>query len=334
MNRRADVSLTFALCASLVLHGLLSLALAEAFVRDVGGRIWLPPPPQRVQALAEADAPLPRFDLQEDPRRRLGDAGGTGYAIDESPGENQLLARQGSLDQPMLSRDPVGPGRVGDQPSEWTAPPGDGGAVDAARLPSPAFASATDAQAVGMTSPVNAPSAPPSPIEAPRDPDGDAASAEAIPPQNAPQPAVAMNAPSAVAVPATDGAARPGPRVVADPAPKGDSELDPVSVVGTMDFRSGSTTVRAGRKHKIIRPQLTLDAKLDLVTMGSTYIILRMCLDESGNVTSSEIVRSSGSESVDQVFKVTSYEWWFEPARDASSNAPVKDQFQFVIRIN
>jgi TonB family protein len=101
-----------------------------------------------------------------------------------------------------------------------------------------------------------------------------------------------------------------------------------------MDFRSGSTTVRAGRKHKIIRPQLTLDAKLDLVTMGSTYIILRMCLDESGNVTSSEIVRSSGSESVDQVFKVTSYEWWFEPARDASSNAPVKDQFQFVIRIN
>ena len=331
MNRRADVSLTFALCASLVLHGLLSLALAEAFVRDVGARIWLPPPAQR--PLAEADAPVPRFDLDEDPRRRLGDAAGTGYAIDESPGEHQLLARQGSLDQPMLSRDPVGRGRVGDEPSEWTAPPGEGGATDAARLPSPTFASASDAQAVGIPSPVNAPS-PPSQVEAPRDPDGDVASDEATPPQAAPQPAVAMNAPTVAAAPASDGAARPGPRVAADPAPKGESELDPVSVIGTMDFRSGSTTVRAGRKHKIIRPRLTLDAKLDLVTLGSTYVILRMRLDESGNVTSSEIARSSGSDSVDQVFKVTSYEWWFEPARDATSNLPVKDQFQFVIRIN
>jgi TonB family protein len=143
-----------------------------------------------------------------------------------------------------------------------------------------------------------------------------------------------MSAPAAAAMPASKSPARPGPRVAADPAPKGESELDPVSVIGTMDFRSGSTTVRAGRKHRIIRPRLTLDAKLDLVSMGSTYVILRMRLDESGNVTSSEVARSSGSDSVDQVFKVTSYEWWFEPARDASSNAPVKDQFQFVIRIN
>ena len=38
--------------------------------------------------------------------------------------------------------------------------------------------------------------------------------------------------------------------------------------------------------------------------------------------------------SADQVFKVTSYEWWFEPARDDSSDRPVRDDFQFVIRIN
>jgi TonB family protein len=130
-----------------------------------------------------------------------------------------------------------------------------------------------------------------------------------------------------------DEPARPGPRTSADPAPKGTSELDPVSVVGTMDFRSGSTTVRAGRKHKLVRPRLTLDAKLDLATLGSTYVVLGMRLDAAGNVVNSEVVRSSGSGSLDQIVKVTSYEWWFEPARDAS-NQPAADAFQFVIRIN
>ena len=333
MNRRADVSLTFALCASLVLHGLLSLALAEAFVRDVGGRIWLAAP-SRGQALAEAEAPLPRFDLDEDPRRRLGDAEGTGYAIDESPGERQLLARQGAVDQPMLSRDPVGPGRVGDEPSEWTLAPGDGGATDSARLPSPAFASAADAPAVGIAASAAVPSAASHPRnEVARDPAGDLAAAQATPDQMTAPSAVAPSAAPPPAASAGDGDARPGPRVAADPAPKGESELDPVSVVGTMDFRNGSTTVRAGRKHKIIRPRLTLDAKLDLVSLGSTYLILRMRLDESGNVTSSEVARSSGSNSVDQVFKVTSYEWWFEPARD-QRNRPTTDLFQFVIRIS
>ena len=343
MNRRPDVSLTFALCASLVLHGLLSLALAEAFVRDAGARIWLPPPAQRAVHVAEADAPMPRFELDEDPRRRLGDAGGTGYAIDESPGQKQLLARQGAQDQPMLSRDPVGPGRVGDDPSEWTAAPGDGGATEPAQLPEPAFASPPAAHALGITAPVRADVAPPEPGTVPPTHVQDAPDSPDAPDQTAPahparEAAATPAAPPAPAVPSADHAnananARPGPRVAADPAPKGESELDPVAVVGTMDFRSGSTTVRAGRKHRIIRPRLTLDAKLDLATMGSTYIVLRMRLDASGNVTSSEVARSSGSDSVDQIFKVTSYEWWFDPARD-ERDRPTTDAFQFVIRIN
>jgi hypothetical protein len=350
MNRRADVSLTFALCASLALHGLLSLALAEAFVREVGARIWLPPPAPRALHPAEADAPLPRFDLEEDPRRRLGDAGGTGYAIDESPGDKQLLARHGALDQPMLSRDPIGPGRVGDDPSEWTAAPGEGGAAEPLRLPAPVFASTPEAHVLGIAPPVAVEVArrepvtvaPPEPVtvapaHAEDAPDSTDASGETAPAQPAREGAATPIASPAPAAPGGDpgsAGARPGPRVAADPAPRGESEIDPVAVVGTMDFRSGSTTVRAGRKHRIIRPRLTLDAKLDLATMGSTYVILLMRLDERGNVTSSEIARSSGSDSVDQVFKVTSYEWWFEPARDSSANRPVPDQFQFVIRIN
>jgi outer membrane biosynthesis protein TonB len=338
MNR-SDVSLTFALCASLVLHAVLSLALAEAYVRDAGGRIWLPGLGRA--AAAEAEAPLPRFDFQEDPRRRLGDVAGTGYAIDESPGAQPMRARDGALDQPMLSRDPVGPGRVGNEPSEWTLPPGAGGASGARELPAPTFASPpAEAQVVGIqpSPPREEPPTVAANAEQRADviesTEGDAARSTAQTPP--PQPAAAMTAPAPSVGAAADApdAPRPGPRTSADPAPKGESEIDPVSVGGAMDFRTGSTTVRAGRKHRIVRPRLTLDAKLDLVSLGSTYLILRLRLDAAGNVTSSEVARSSGSASLDQVFKVTSYEWWFDPARDASSNRPVPDDFQFIIRIN
>jgi len=352
MNRR-DVSFTFALCASLVLHALLSWAAAEMYVRDVGGWIWLP----GVNRLgpAEADAPpLPGFYKDEDPRLRLGDQDGTGYAIDESPGDQPLQAREGLQDQPFLSRDPAGMGQVGDLPSEWTLAPGQGGS-NAAPLPAPSFATEGPELAVGIPlpseakPPFSARNLEPEAQEVDDDPSANQnVRTEPEPPdssENASTPSLAQPQPQAAAAAVTPPAVpavaapqvpgerpgRPGPPNSADPAPEGDSEIDPVSIIGSMDFRSGATSVRQGRKHKLIRPRLTLDARLDLLQLGSTVIVLKIRLDPAGNVTSSEVAKSSGSMSVDQIVKVTSYEWWFEPRKDDRGN-PIPDLFLFSVR--
>ena len=60
--------------------------------------------------------------------------------------------------------------------------------------------------------------------------------------------------------------------IAADPAPKGESELDPVSMIGSVEFRRGSTVARLGRKHKLVRPKLTVAGQIDLWTMGRTMI--------------------------------------------------------------
>ncbi len=310
MNRR-DVSFTFALCASLVAHALLSIAAVELYVRDVGSRIFTPP---LTRAAPEVE------------RAMLGDAGGVGEATDASPGERQLLARAGIQDQPFLSCDPVGPGIVGDDPSFSTVPPGDGEPrVAPPPLPAPAFAATEEPGPVGM------PAAPEvQPVEpATDDENGDLATSHAIP-------LVAVAPLAAHGPPEIETQQTMNPGVAApaaDPAPLGESESDPVSVVGTLDLRAGSTDVRGGRRHRIVRPRLTLDAKMDLVSLGSTRLVLRLRLDAAGNVVSSHVVRSSGSKSVDQIVKVTSYEWWFEPARDASGLL-ITTPFDFAVRIN
>ncbi len=125
----------------------------------------------------------------------------------------------------------------------------------------------------------------------------------------------------------------PGPQYAADPAPKGESEIDPVSMIGSVEFRRGSTIARLGRKHKLTRPRLTLGSKVDLLTMGGTALVLKIHTDATGNVTSADVARSSGSTDLDQLFKVTAYDWWFEPPMDAAKVAR-EDTFLFTIRIN
>src|SRR5262245_25474703 len=122
--RKRDVSFTIALCASLVVHAGISLTMSESYVREFG-RIWLPGFGRA--SLAEVDVPqMAMFRPEDDPRFRLGESDATGTAIDSSAGDQPMLAPQGLQDQPFLSRDPIGPGKIGDPPTESTALPGDG----------------------------------------------------------------------------------------------------------------------------------------------------------------------------------------------------------------
>src|SRR5262249_3482701 len=61
------------------------------------------------------------------PDEALGTNEGGGTATDDSTGESALQSKLTSdTEQPMLSRDPPGPGRLHDRPSKSLVPPGGG----------------------------------------------------------------------------------------------------------------------------------------------------------------------------------------------------------------
>lgn len=136
----------------------------------------------------------------------------------------------------------------------------------------------------------------------------------------------AADLPGAVLLSGT-GSWRPAP----DPAPQGSTESDPISTVGSVEFRGGSTEVRLGRKYRLTRPRLSLAAQVDLITLPSPVVVLKLKIDPTGKVTSAEIYRSSGSNEIDQPCKLAAYDWWFEPARDRDGKA-VEDVILFAIR--
>lgn len=105
-----------------------------------------------------------------------------------------------------------------------------------------------------------------------------------------------------------------------DPYPQADSEVDPFSTVEAVEFRRGSTIARTGRKYRVTRPRLNLSARVDFLALSRVEVVLRLHLDASGNVRKVDVVKSSGSNEIDQPTKIAAYDWWFEPFKDAEGN--------------
>jgi TonB family protein len=293
--RRRDITLTIALCGSLVLHTLVCVAASERYAHHA--RIWLAGfSPDETMPESVVDVMQPA----QDAKMRLGDPDGEGTAIDSSPGDRQLLAPHGFQDQPFLSTDPVGPGRIDHESSDATALPGEGGSFAAA--PAPPMIAPAEPDLIGLA----------------------AAPAEMQP--VLPQPP-APPLPTAPA--ATSGI--PGPSEAADPAAMGDSDIDPTSMVVTLNLRNGSTVARSGRKHRLTpRPRFDVAAKADAYALRVSSLVLKLRIDANGNVNHVQVLKSSGSEALDQTCKVAAYEWWFEPLRDPAGNI-IADEFPFVI---
>ena len=150
--RRRDQSLSVAVCVSLVLHGLLVRVALDTYVKEVGGRIYLPghqseqpgtpiflaqlasqtsvdppaplaPSPPEPEEPSELDKPAP------EPERPplFGELTGTGTFIQSSEGDTPLQAEKSKTDQAFASRDPVGRALPGEAPAPNTAPTGEGG---------------------------------------------------------------------------------------------------------------------------------------------------------------------------------------------------------------
>jgi TonB family protein len=159
MRRRRDVSLTVAVCVSLLAHGGVAWTLIEGQVRAARGRIAQPPldrtlfaagpilvgeeererlAPAMVKTPAEEKLPeLEETELTPLPvvkpeptmlKSVFGESEGAGESANSSEGEDALRAKKAAPEvQAFLSRDPNGPGRVGEEPSMSRAAVGDGG---------------------------------------------------------------------------------------------------------------------------------------------------------------------------------------------------------------
>lgn len=301
MSRDGDNSMLIPAIGSFAIHAVLAIVCAEIFSNY---RPWLAGfAPNDVKRSIDEPFIVNRS-------ASLGSRDGIGFASNASQGERQLEAPFAPTDQAFLSRDPIGRGRVGNLPSMALAPAvEDSGesAVDrtnaqpsvAAVLPPPTLLHTP----LGIGTSIND-------LGRPRV-DGQALHV-----------AVA----SAARAQRADNGSTPGGGVApADPAPMSDSESDPFSKTGRVDFRSGKMEVRFGRAFKSVRPRLSLAAQLDLLGLKSPRIVLKIAIDVKGKVTDVEVLRSSGSKLVDQPVTVAMYQWWFEPAKNADGK-PIADE--------
>jgi TonB family protein len=345
--RLRDHSWTIALCASLAAHAAFIDWRADRYVADhtpirLGG--------YAVMAMPHA----PQLSPLEPDEVGLGEANGTGHATDASPGETEMQARKGEQDQSFLSRDPEGPGKVGDAPSQSLVPPGENGADGSANAtPSTPFGAQPTQQSQPQPKfPQQHPSEPVAAVPDAPDPAKQAVKSHTLlamatpqqpeqqpspptPPQPAPQPTAQPTAQQSRPSPSNSApAGKPGPKTsAADPAPQAESESDPFSVTGSAEFHRGSTKVQLGRKHRLTRPKLPWDTMYDFLGMTGSSVTLELQIDETGQVISATVVKSSGSESIDQPSRLAAYEWWFEPAKDATGK-PIKDVIKFTLKFS
>jgi hypothetical protein len=322
---RRVTSPTYAFCASLAVHAAIVHALAISYVHAFG-TIYLPgfsasenPNPTAVVAIRP-----PSADAQDTP---LGELNGTGNSIDPMEGDQPHEAPHAEQSQMFLSRDPAGPGTVGNLPSMSVLPEGP------SAKPLDDSANADTGAMIGV--PATAADAPlPAKLAKTQASDRGAAASD--------DPVVATAAATPAAIPAAPPTARSDPPhemlaapvPPADPAPMAESETDPFSVKDGVRFIRGREAAQFGRKHKLVRPRLTLAGQTALLELPAPVIVvLRLHLDAAGNVTRAEILHSSGSGEIDLPCKVAAYQWGLEPTRDRSGNA-VPDVVPFVIRFD
>ena len=282
-----DVSLTTALCLSLLAHGVLAYITFEG-ARLQMATIRLPGFPREPADVIEADP----IDTS-----RLGGESNDGLSPNASPGEETLRAKEAPSDQALLSRDPQGPGRIGDLPSFSLVPQTDESAVDATPT----------ALVMNRSAPV-LPVASDEPL-----PFGAGSDVAAV---LLPRPARPDMTPAEQQSPVAKSS-----KPAADPAIMSPSESDAFSTLGGIEFRDGRIESRLGRAFKSVRPHLSLPAQIELMGLAERRIVLKLRIDATGKVVAVDVVRSTGSDSVDQPVKLVMYQWWFEPPKSPNGQA-------------
>lgn len=340
----AEKAGTIACCASLLVHAAIVLWGLRAYVRDADVALRHVAPQWRVTSaqewvagesaeIARETAPVLPEPPEIDRYTKFGEAEGKGEALDSAIGERLMQGLLGEQDQAWLSRDPVGGGRLPDEPSPSIAPRGgDGGRPGAPG----------EEGRAGMFG------VPPALLKPPRIVKRPAVIEEMM--EKAAAVTEAERAKAALAAAAQDakgmekliavadggnaggnaggGAGVPGARAEeADPAPQGDSESDAFSTKGSVMVTAGRIEARLGRDVKPVKPRLRIKAGLDVYSIVDASVRLWVKIDATGKVTDVRIVKSSGSNDIDLPTVVAMYKWWIEPPKDKQGK-PVADALQ------
>jgi TonB family protein len=314
--RRNDVTLTIALCASLIVHGAVTAALALQYAHHLA-QIYAPGSQQR--SLAQS-APDP-----EDP---FGKNDGAGNAIADFKSDLVLKGHEAPIPQAFLSRDARGFGAIGVDPSANVLPPGENGDGQPAanRLETPA-------QQLTRATPIIAQPTAQTAQFGPQNSLLDLKPALKLTPHATTHPAP-LDKPAPKPPAETDKAAavggKKGPNAPsADPAPMTDSESDAFAKTPSVEISEGNVEAKLGRKVKTIRPKLSLASQLDLVGMQFPRMKLRVRIDNAGKPTKVDIIKPTGSETADQEVKLAVYQWEFAP--DPKPNPGALDIVEFEI---
>jgi TonB family protein len=109
-----------------------------------------------------------------------------------------------------------------------------------------------------------------------------------------------------------------------DPSPMSESESDAFSRAGTIQVRNGRVEARLGRDFKSVKPRLSLKGELDAISIARPIVEMKVLVDETGRVIDVKVLRSSGSNEIDLPTTTAMYKWWIEPAKNKAGKA-VKD---------
>jgi TonB family protein len=121
---------------SLAAHGLVGLSFHYVKVSTEpgsGGKNASTAKPTQITLLLNVDeadpafAAIPKPPQTDSPDDLMGEAKGKGTGTHSAKGDQPLQAPEADQDQPFISRDPVGAGKVGDPPTLNTAAPGENG---------------------------------------------------------------------------------------------------------------------------------------------------------------------------------------------------------------
>lgn len=139
--------------------------------------------------------------------------------------------------------------------------------------------------------------------------------------------------PSAPTIVTTGDARAPGAdHSSATAAQESDSDSDAFVKNKTMAvWHDGRLDVRNGRKVKLVKPHLLLGA-YGAIASNTTVpvLVLKIVIDEKGDVKQVDILQSTGSVSLDQPCRRAAFEWWFEPSHDKYGR-PIPDVIPFTI---
>jgi len=247
-------------------------------------------------------APAPKIEIvvpsPQDDEMVIGHDNGVGESVNETLADQvQTALKKAEADQANQTRDPSGQ-RLADAGSP--------------RAMMPTFAPPPEAL----------PTPPPSQAVAPR-------KYEKPQPKPAPQPQQPQPNPTPPAPPATPGVADAG-----TPAEHSDRDSDIYAKETSVEFRDGRVVAQNGREIKFARPRQNLAAIVDTATIPFPALLtMRIRVDELGHVRNVQIVRSTGSRSLDRVFELAMYESWFEPSKDKAGR-PISDESNFTMRID